>query len=86
MALKHISESLKRYAAKPCAHKFCKELSTNVAILHGNSVKVCEEHRRTTDLGNWQFIEFTEWIECRKCGDEVEVPLGKKICWQCTIE
>ena len=24
-----------------------------------------------------------EWIDCRKCGDCVEVPIGKKVCFQC---
>jgi hypothetical protein len=28
----------------------------------------------------------TETIECRKCGDTVDMPKGKRVCWQCIEE
>lgn len=26
----------------------------------------------------------TEWIACAKCGDEVQVPKGKTVCFECS--
>jgi endogenous inhibitor of DNA gyrase (YacG/DUF329 family) len=41
-----------------CSKKDCKVEATEKAILYGKTTPVCQEHKRTTDLGNWQHIQF----------------------------
>ena len=32
---------------------------------------------------NDEKTEKEEWIECSECGDEVKVPKGQRICFEC---
>ncbi len=43
-----------------CSNNDCQEVGSETVILNGRSTQVCAEHKRTTDLGNWQGIE---WIK-----------------------
>lgn len=41
-----------------CAKNNCTTEANLSATLYGKTVSVCEEHERTTSLGNWEGIKF----------------------------
>jgi hypothetical protein len=44
-----------------CQHKMCRLASTCTVILHGRSARLCAEHGRIADMGNWEHVEFLDF-------------------------
>lgn len=43
-----------------CSHQDCNIKACDTSILNGHAVQVCTEHKRTTELGNWEGIQFNK--------------------------